>query len=177
MHSLRTFYVFIICNYHLIINKISREVRLIKVSHFKFINSFYDANKNKHWRFQLHIFNCYQPWRCFAPKSYLSLHCDDEELHREAQDVPRVKAVPNGQKEQRWHVRQCLIAQKLQPLEYVPLKKKSKFYISSWPWIWIKQPETLSGSPLTVACTNVPASRCCMATVMQVFSFSVLKNV
>lgn len=35
------------------------------------------------------------------PKAYLSLHCDDEELHREAQDVPRVKAVPNGQKEQR----------------------------------------------------------------------------
>lgn len=50
---------------------------------------------------------------------YLSLHCDDDELHGEAQEVPRVKAMPNRQKKQRGHVRQHLISQELQPLEHV----------------------------------------------------------
>ncbi len=55
---------------------------------------------------------------------YLSLYSDDEELHGEAQDVSGVKTMPNRQKEECGHMREALVAQELQPLEDVSLKKK-----------------------------------------------------
>lgn len=55
---------------------------------------------------------------------YLSLYSNDEELHGEAQDVSRVKAMPNSQKEECGHMRKGLISQELQPFEDISLKKK-----------------------------------------------------
>lgn len=52
--------------------------------------------------------------------SYLSLHIYDDELHGEAEEVSRVRAMPDGQERKRGHLRQELITQELQPLKHVP---------------------------------------------------------
>lgn len=67
------------------------------------------------------------------PSLYLSLDCDDEELHGKAQDVPRVKPMPNCQKDQRGHMGQSLIAKELQAFEDVPKKKRRKSTFRSPP--------------------------------------------
>lgn len=57
--------------------------------------------------------------------SYPFLYSDDEELHREANDVSGVKAMPHRQKEECEHVRQGLVAEESTPLEDVSKKEKT----------------------------------------------------
>ena len=66
----------------------------------------------------------------------LFLHVDDDELHGEADDVAGVQAVPDGQEQQRGHLREDLIAQEFQPLEHMPSKTQTqrKKHLQSRSW-------------------------------------------
>lgn len=67
-----------------------------------------------------------RPYLYPSSASYPFLYSDDEELHREANDVSGVKAMPNRQKEECEHVRQDLVAEESTPLKDISKKEKTR---------------------------------------------------